>query len=196
MPWYLPVPPVMMCVPQLISDCDLSTSRVSKVEKILSPSASARTHAPSMYFLSPDWTFSARHLAAILSSIFSPFMLSVVPVASSAVTVPTPGTSMLIKGRKTKCVTEGDVPLEGSSSAANATEVKSMRAGQPALIKHFRHTGHSLSLPVGPPLSLPQNRSASTSPHIAIRMRQANHSYPVRAVAESPFYRCVLRPSG
>jgi hypothetical protein len=29
----------------------------------------------------------------------------VVPTASSAVALPTPGTSMLIKGRKTKCVT-------------------------------------------------------------------------------------------
>ena len=35
-------PPVMMWVPQLISGCDLSRSRVSKVEKILSPSLSAR----------------------------------------------------------------------------------------------------------------------------------------------------------
>src|SRR5262249_5161074 len=33
-PLYLPVPPVMMCVPQFISGCDLSVSRVSKVEKI------------------------------------------------------------------------------------------------------------------------------------------------------------------
>jgi hypothetical protein len=41
-------------VPQFKVGCDLSTSRVSKVEKILSPSASAKTQAPSMYFLGPE----------------------------------------------------------------------------------------------------------------------------------------------
>ena len=34
-PLYLPVPPVMMWVPQSIFGCDLSRSRVSNVEKIL-----------------------------------------------------------------------------------------------------------------------------------------------------------------
>ena len=48
MPLYLPVPPVMMCVPHFMSGCDLSTSRVSKLEKIMSPSASASTQAPSI----------------------------------------------------------------------------------------------------------------------------------------------------
>src|SRR6516165_4562706 len=71
-PLYLPVPPVMICVPQFISGCDLSTSRVSNVEKILSPSVSANTQAPSMYFLSPDATLSAaqmcRHLVEHLYS--------------------------------------------------------------------------------------------------------------------------------
>jgi hypothetical protein len=33
-PLYLPVPPVMIWVPQFICGCDLSVSRVSKVEKI------------------------------------------------------------------------------------------------------------------------------------------------------------------
>ena len=45
--------------------------------------ASANTQAPSMYFLSPDETFSATHRADILSSIFSPFMFWVVPTASN-----------------------------------------------------------------------------------------------------------------
>src|SRR5262249_52923913 len=63
MPAYLPVPPVMTCVPQLISGCDLSRSRVSKVEKILSPSASASTQAPSIYFFAPDSTLSASQRA-------------------------------------------------------------------------------------------------------------------------------------
>jgi hypothetical protein len=43
-----------------------------------------------MYFLSPEAMFNASHRADILSNIFSPFMFSVVPTASSAVTVPTP----------------------------------------------------------------------------------------------------------
>src|SRR5262245_27774536 len=73
-PLYLPVPPVMIWVPQFISGCDLSRSRVSKVEKIWSPSVSVNTQAPSMYFLSPDATLSAAHRADILSSIFSPFI--------------------------------------------------------------------------------------------------------------------------
>src|ERR1700746_688623 len=81
-PLYFPVPPVMIWVPQSIFGCDLSRSRVSKVEKILSPSLSASTQAPSMYFLSPDATFSATHCADILSSIFSPFIFCVVPPAS------------------------------------------------------------------------------------------------------------------
>src|SRR5262249_368398 len=56
-PAYLPVPPVMIWVPQApFSPIDLSTSRVSKVEKILSPSLSANTQAPSIYFLSPEAT--------------------------------------------------------------------------------------------------------------------------------------------
>jgi hypothetical protein len=101
----LPVPPVMTCVPQLISGCDLSRSRVSKVEKILSPSASASTQAPSIYFFAPDSTLSASQRADILSSIFSPLRFSVVPTASRLVTVPTPGTSTFINGRNTKCVT-------------------------------------------------------------------------------------------
>src|SRR5215831_10164183 len=58
----------MMWVPQFISGCDLSVSRVSKVEKIWSPSLSVNTQAPSMYFLSPDATLSAAHRADILSS--------------------------------------------------------------------------------------------------------------------------------
>src|SRR6516164_10976676 len=66
-PLYLPVPRVMMCVPQFISGCDLSVSRVSKVEKIWSPSLSVNTQAPSMYFLSPDATLSAAQRADILS---------------------------------------------------------------------------------------------------------------------------------
>src|SRR5512133_3030238 len=89
-PAYLPVPPVMMWVPQFMSGCDLSRSRLSKVEKILSPSLSASTQAPSMYFLSPDATFNAAQWADILSSIFSPFMFCVVPTASSVVAVPSP----------------------------------------------------------------------------------------------------------
>jgi hypothetical protein len=64
----------MIWVPQFICGCDLSVSRVSKVEKIWSPSLSVNTQAPSMYFLSPDATLSAAHRADILSSIFSPFM--------------------------------------------------------------------------------------------------------------------------
>ena len=39
---------VMMCVPHFMSGCDLSRSRVSKLEKIMSPSASASTQAPSI----------------------------------------------------------------------------------------------------------------------------------------------------
>src|SRR6476469_9048323 len=78
-PLYFPVPPVMIWVPQSIFGCDLSRSRVSNVEKILSPSLSANTQAPSMYFFSPDATFNATHRADILSSIFSPFMFCVVP---------------------------------------------------------------------------------------------------------------------
>src|SRR5262249_24159100 len=107
---YLPVPPVMMWVPQFISGCDLSTSRVSNVEKIWSPSASVNTQAPSMYFMSPDATLSAAQRADILSSIFSPFMFWVVPTASRLVAVPRPGISMLINGRKMKCVTQGVCP--------------------------------------------------------------------------------------
>src|SRR5262249_55915701 len=104
MPLYFPVPPVMMCVPQFISGCDLSMSRVSKVEKILSPSASASTQAPSIYVLSPDATLRAAQRADILSSIFSPFRFWVVPTASSVVAVPRPGISMFSSGRKMKCV--------------------------------------------------------------------------------------------
>jgi len=52
----------MICVPQLRSGCDLSTSRVSKVEKIMSPSASAKTQAPSIYFFGPESTLSAKRL--------------------------------------------------------------------------------------------------------------------------------------
>ena len=44
--------------------------------------ASAKTQAPSMYFLSPEATLSAAHRADILSNIFSPFMFCVVPTAS------------------------------------------------------------------------------------------------------------------
>jgi hypothetical protein len=95
----------MMWVPQSIFGCDLSTSRVSKVEKIWSPSLSVNTQAPSMYFLSPDATLSAAQRADILSSIFSPFMFWVVPTASKFVAVPRPGMSMLINGRKMKWVT-------------------------------------------------------------------------------------------
>src|SRR5262245_24703312 len=47
---------------------------VSKVEKILSPSASAKTQAPSMYFLGPESALDAVQRADILSNIFSPFM--------------------------------------------------------------------------------------------------------------------------
>ena len=68
----------------------LSRSRVSKVEKIWSPSLSVNTQAPSIYFLSPDATLSAAHRADILSNIFSPFMFSVVPTASRLVAVPRP----------------------------------------------------------------------------------------------------------
>src|ERR1700692_405429 len=64
-PLYFPVPPVMTWVPQSIFGCDLSRSRVSKVEKILSPSRSASTQAPSIYFLSPKLTFSAAQRADI-----------------------------------------------------------------------------------------------------------------------------------
>jgi len=90
---------------EAIFGCDLSRSRVSKVEKILSPSLSVNTQAPSMYFLSPDATLSAAQCADILSSIFSPFMFCVVPTASRLVAVPRPAISMLISGRKMKCVT-------------------------------------------------------------------------------------------
>jgi hypothetical protein len=68
MPAHFPVPPVIICVPQFMAACDLSTSRVSKVEKILSPSLSARTQAPSIYFLSRDATLSAVQCADILSA--------------------------------------------------------------------------------------------------------------------------------
>src|SRR5262245_14609292 len=105
MPVYLPVPPVMIWVPQARSGCDLSRSRVSKVEKILSPSASASTQAPSIYFLAPDSMLSAWQRADILSSICSRLRFSVVPTGLSVVTVPTPGTSMFISGRNTNCVT-------------------------------------------------------------------------------------------
>src|SRR6476659_3585045 len=110
-PLYLPVPPVMIWVPQFICGCDLSVSRVSKVEKIWSPSLSVNTQAPSMYFFSPEATLNAAHRADILSSIFSPFMFCVVPTASRLVAVPRPGMSMLIRGRKMKCVTYGVVPF-------------------------------------------------------------------------------------
>ena len=73
--------------------------------KFWSPSLSVRTQAPSMYFLSPDSTFSATQRADILSSIFSPFMFWVVPTASRVVALPKLGMSMLIRGRKMKCVT-------------------------------------------------------------------------------------------
>src|SRR6266498_1031434 len=86
-PLYFPVPPVMMRLPQSIFGCDLSRSRVSKVEKILSPSLSASTQAPSMYFLSADATFNAVHRADIFSNIFIRFMFWVVPTASSALDV-------------------------------------------------------------------------------------------------------------
>src|SRR5712691_11544133 len=49
-PAYLPVPPVMVWVPQSIFGCDLSRSRVSKVENTMSPSLSVSVQAPSMYF--------------------------------------------------------------------------------------------------------------------------------------------------
>ena len=65
----------------------------------------ARTQAPSIYFLVPESTLSAVHRADILSNVFSPFMFSVVPTASSKVAAPRPGTSMLSSGRKMKCVT-------------------------------------------------------------------------------------------
>ncbi len=39
---------LMIWVPQFICGCDLSVSRVSKVEKIWSPSLSVNTQAPSM----------------------------------------------------------------------------------------------------------------------------------------------------
>src|SRR5262245_5330354 len=104
-PLYLPEPPVMIWVPQSICGCDLSRSRVSKVEKIWSPSLSVNTQAPSIYFLGPDSTFSATHRADILSSIFSPFMFWVVPTASNVVALPRPGISRLVNGRKMKWVT-------------------------------------------------------------------------------------------
>ena len=56
-------------------------------------------------FLVADTMFNAAQWADILSSIFSPFMFWVVPIASSAVAVPSPAMSMLINGRKMKCVT-------------------------------------------------------------------------------------------
>jgi|SRR6516162_2174267 len=74
--WLTPSDPLILAgaasddmVPQFICGCDLSVSRVSKVEKIWSPSLSVNTQAPSMYFLSPDATLSAAHRADILSSI-------------------------------------------------------------------------------------------------------------------------------
>ena len=74
-------------LPQPIIGCELSTSRVSNVEKVLSPSLSARTQATSMYFFSPDATLRTTQRADILSSIFSPFMFCVVQTASSGVAV-------------------------------------------------------------------------------------------------------------
>src|SRR6478735_1796566 len=127
-PLYLPVPPVMTWVPQFISGWLLSRSRVSKVEKILSPSVSARMQAPSMYFLSPDATFSATQRADILSSIFSPFMFWVVPTASSMVAFPSSPTSRFCTGRKMKWVTYGVVPFFWSCAnpcpADNAPETE------------------------------------------------------------------------
>src|SRR5215471_21364407 len=97
-PAYLPVPPVMMWVPQSISGCDLSRSRVSNVENTISPSLSVSWQAPSMYFFPAESMLTAVHFAFILSSIFSPFMFSVGPTASSTVALPTFGTSMLDNG--------------------------------------------------------------------------------------------------
>src|SRR6201993_1967331 len=133
-PLYLPVPPLMICVPKFISGCDLSTSRVSNVEKILSPSVSANTHAPSMYFLSPDATLSAAQCADILSSIFSPFMFCVVPTASRLVAVPRPGMSMLMVGRKIKCVTYGVVPFFSIVCAPAAADTRTERTRHSELI--------------------------------------------------------------
>src|SRR5712691_3814939 len=56
-------------------------------------------------FLVADATFSAAQRADILSSIFSPFMFWVVTTASSVVALPSSATSMVINGRKMKCVT-------------------------------------------------------------------------------------------
>src|SRR6516225_1452676 len=97
-PAYLPVPPVMMWVPQSISGCDLSRSRVSNVENTISPSLSVSWQAPSMYFLPAESMLTAVHFAFILSSIFSPFIFSVGPTASNTVALPTFGTSMLDNG--------------------------------------------------------------------------------------------------
>ena len=55
-PLYFPVPPVMTCVPQSIFGCDLSRSRVSKVEKILSPSLSASSASASRSARPTAWT--------------------------------------------------------------------------------------------------------------------------------------------
>ena len=78
----------MIWVPQAISGCDLSRSRVSKVEKIWSPSVVGQhAGAVDIFFgakLYVQRNASCRHL----SSIFSPFMFWVVPTASSVVALP------------------------------------------------------------------------------------------------------------
>ena len=112
---------VILQLPQAMSGCDLSTSRVSKVEN-LSPSASASTHAPSINFLGLESTLNASQRADILSSIFSPLMLSVVPVASSRVTEPTPSILMVCKGRKT-CVRMAIAMRKRMSELAVGTNV-------------------------------------------------------------------------
>src|SRR5207248_10666900 len=67
-PLYLPVPAEMIWVLQTIFGCDLSMSRVSKIEKILSPSLSVNTQTPPMLFSSPDATSSAPQCPAMGSS--------------------------------------------------------------------------------------------------------------------------------
>src|SRR5262245_34204369 len=73
-----------------ISGCDLSTSRVSKVE---TPSLSSSTQAPSIYFLPPESMLNAVQRADILSNIVWRFMFSVVPTACDRVVVASPETS-------------------------------------------------------------------------------------------------------
>jgi hypothetical protein len=120
-PAYLPVPTAITCVPQFISGRDLSRSRVPKVEKICRrPRLPARTRRRYSFYRRTERSVPDGGLTSCRTSFALHVFGRTDRLKQSP--VPTPGTSMLVRGRKMKCVTYADT-LGSHRLVANATEV-------------------------------------------------------------------------